>query len=255
MINQVYYDVSNTSKIPWTRASWNPITGCDRISAGCVHCYAERMAHRLQKIGQAKYKNGFKVTVHDDVLSLPLTWKKPRLIFVNSMSDLFHEEVPLEFIKKIFGVMRRADWHIFQILTKRSGRMLELAPELVWPENVWAGVTVESSKYYSRLDDLRQVPAAIRYVSVEPMLGPMPDFPVEGIDWIILGGESGPGARPMHKDWVIRIRDRCAKYDIPFFFKQWGGFNRKETGCMLDGKYYHEMPRLKSPSSDLMLDL
>jgi protein gp37 len=248
--------MADSTKIEWTRASWNPITGCDRVSSGCVHCYAERMANRLQKIGQAKYKNGFGVTVHDDVLSLPLTWKKPRLIFVNSMSDLFHKDVPLKFIRKIFDVMSQADRHIFQILTKRSERMLSLSSKLVWPENVWAGVTVESSQYYHRLGDLRRVPAAIRYVSLEPMLGPMPDFPIEGVDWIILGGESGPGARPMKKSWVIEIRDRCRKYNIPFFFKQWGGFNRKETGCMLDGKYYHEMPRLRSDSSrDLMLDL
>lgn len=243
--------MSNLTKIEWTRASWNPVTGCDRISIGCAHCYAERMAFRLKKMGQAKYKNGFKVTTHDDVLSLPLTWKKPRLIFVNSMSDLFHKDVPPEFIHKIFEVMRKADRHIFQFLTKRSERMLELAPLLVWPENVWAGVTVESSKYYSRLEDLHQVPAAIRYVSVEPMLGPMPDFPMEGIDWIILGGESGPGARAMKKSWVVEMRNRCAQYNIPFFFKQWGGFNRQETGCMLDGKYYQEMPRLNGKIGEL----
>ncbi|HBC45976.1 MAG TPA: hypothetical protein DEO84_08035 [candidate division Zixibacteria bacterium] len=237
------------------RASWNPVTGCDRISAGCAHCYAERMAHRLQKMGQAKYKNGFKVTLHDDVLALPLTWKKPRLIFVNSMSDLFHKDVPLSFIQKIFTVMRRADWHIFQILTKRSDRMASLAPKIKWPENVWAGVTVESADYYNRLDDLRAVPAALRYVSAEPMLGPMPDFPLKGIDWIILGGESGPGARPMEKRWVIDMRNRCKKNDVPFFFKQWGGTNRQETGCLLDGKYYHEMPELKNGNGDLLLNL
>jgi protein gp37 len=243
------------TKIEWTRASWNPVTGCDRVSAGCVHCYAERMAHRLQKMGQVKYKSGFKVTLHDDALSLPLTWKKPRLIFVNSMSDLFHNDVPLGFIRKIFDVMHKADRHIFQILTKRSERMLELAPKLVWPENVWAGVTVESSRYYHRLEHLRKVPAAIRYVSMEPMLGPMPDFPVKGIDWLILGGESGPGARPMQKGWVLEMRNRCAHYNVPFFFKQWGGFSRQETGCLLAGKYYHEMPRLNGKFSDLTLDL
>lgn len=247
--------MTEPAQIYANRASWNPVTGCDRVSAGCVHCYAERMAHRLQKMGQAKYKNGFKVTLHDDVLTLPLTWKKPRLIFVNSMSDLFHKDVPLEFIQKVFSVMRQADWHIFQILTKRSERMLELAPKLSWPENVWAGVTVESSNYYGRLEDLRQVPAALRYVSVEPLLGPMADFPMEGIDWIILGGESGPGARPMERSWVIEIRNRCAKNNVPFFFKQWGGFNRKETGCLLDGKYYHEMPNLKNTRGELSLDL
>jgi protein gp37 len=243
------------TKISWTRASWNPITGCSRTSAGCVHCYAERMAHRLQKMGQAKYKNGFKVTLHDDVLELPLTWKKPRLIFVNSMSDLFHKDVPLSFIQKIFTVMRQADWHIFQILTKRSERMASLASKIDWPENVWAGVTVESADYYDRLDDLRSVPAALRYVSVEPMLGPMPDFPLDGIDWIILGGESGPGARPIEKRWVVDMKNRCKKNDVPFFFKQWGGTNRQETGCLLDGKYYHEMPKIDNQSRDLCLDL
>jgi protein gp37 len=247
--------MSNSTKISWTRASWNPITGCDRVSTGCVHCYAERMAHRLQKMGQAKYANGFKVTLHDDALSLPLTWKKPRLIFVNSMSDIFHKDVPLSFIQKIFTVMRQADWHIFQLLTKRSERMVSLAPKIDWPENVWAGVTVESADYYNRLDDLRRVPAALRYVSAEPMLGPMSDFPLKGIDWIILGGESGPGARPMEKRWVIEMRNRCKKNDVPFFFKQWGGTNRQETGCLLDGKYYHEMPELKNGNGDLLLDL
>ena len=247
--------MTSPSKIPDSWTSWNPVTGCDRISAGCAHCYAERMAHRLQRIGQKKYKNGFKVTTHDDVLGLPLKWKKPRLIFVNSMSDLFHKDVPLEFIQKIFAVMGQANWHFFQFLTKRSERMVTLAPELDWPDNVWAGVTVELANYYGRLDDLRRVPTALRYVSVEPMLGPMPDFPLEGIDWIILGGESGPGARPMKKSWVIEIRNRCAQHNVPFFFKQWGGFNRGETGCMLDGKYYHEMPRLKNESSELLLEL
>ncbi len=206
-------------------------------------------------MGQAKYINGFKVTLHDDALALPLTWKKPRLIFVNSMSDIFHKDVPLSFIQKIFTVMRQADWHIFQLLTKRSERMASLAPKIDWPENVWAGVTVESADYYNRLDDLRRVPAALRYVSAEPMLGPMPDFPLKGIDWIILGGESGPGARPMEKRWVIDMRNRCKKNDVPFFFKQWGGTNRQETGCLLDGKYYHEMPSLNSQSADLLLGL
>jgi protein gp37 len=242
-------------KIPQNWFSWNPVTGCDRISLGCAHCYAEKMAHRLQKMGQAKYKNGFAVTLHNDALALPLSWKKPRLIFVNSMSDIFHKDVPLEFIRKIFEVMRQADWHIFQILTKRSERMAKLAPSLDWPENVWAGVTVESDKYINRLSDLCQVPSAVRFVSMEPLLGPIPNFPIEGLDWIVLGGESGPGARPMEKAWVIEIRNRCIQNGIPFFFKQWGGFNRKETSCLFEGKYYHEMPRLKNQSTDLLLDL
>jgi protein gp37 len=247
--------MSALTKISWTRASWNPVTGCDRVSAGCAHCYAERMAHRLQKMGQVKYKNGFKVTLHDDALTLPLTWKKPRLIFVNSMSDLFHKDVPLEFIKKIFDVMSQAEWHIFQLLTKRSERLASLAPKLPWPENIWAGVTVESAQYYKRLDDLRQVPSEVRFVSMEPMLGPMSDFPIDDIDWIVLGGESGPGARPMEKQWVNEVHNRCKQNNIPFFFKQWGGSNRKETGCLLDGKCYHEMPQLKTPSRSLILNL
>lgn len=192
------------TKIEWTHASWNPVTGCDRVSAGCAHCYAERMAHRLQAMGQAKYVNGFKVTLHPDVLPLPLAWKKPRHIFVNSMSDLFHKDVPLAFIRKVFEIMRVAHWHSFQILTKRSERLASLAPKLAWPDNVWAGVTVESSAYLSRLDDLARVPAAIRFVSMEPLLGPIPKFRADKLDWVILGGESGPGARPMEKAWVKR---------------------------------------------------
>ena len=244
-----------STKIEWTRSSWNPVTGCDRVSAGCAHCYAERMAHRLQRIGQAKYKNGFKVTLHEDLLSLPLSWKKPRLIFVNSMSDLFHKAVPLDFIREIFAVMEIAPWHIFQLLTKRSERMASLAARLPWPENVWMGVTSESAKFTYRMSHLQQVPAAVRFVSMEPLLGPMGDFPTEGIDWVIVGGESGPSARPMEKSWVIQIRNRCMQNGIPFFFKQWGGFNRKETGCLLEGKYYHEMPSLTHAGADLTLEI
>jgi protein gp37 len=222
--------------------SWNPVTGCDRVSAGCAHCYAERMARRLQGIGQAKYKNGFKVTLHPDLLNMPLKWKKPRHIFVNSMSDIFHKDIPLAFVRNVFEIMKRAEWHTFQLLTKRSERMLELAPMLPWPTNVWIGVTVESSTYIHRLRDLRQVPAAVRFVSMEPLLGPLGAFPAEGIDWVIVGGESGPDARPMEKSWVVEIRNRCHRNNIPFFFKQWGGRNRKQTGSLLEGKYYHEMP-------------
>ena len=247
--------MSATSKIEWTCASWNPITGCDRVSAGCAHCYAERMARRLQRIGQAKYKNGFKVTLHPDLLDMPLKWKKPRHIFVNSMSDLFHRDVPLDFIRRIFDIMRKADWHTYQILTKRSERMLKLAPRLPWPPNVWMGVTAESSQQVFRMCHLQQVPATVRFVSMEPLLGPMGEFPIENIDWVIVGGESGPEARPMEKSWVIEIRNRCHRNNIPFFFKQWGGFNRKESGCLLDGKYYHQMPEYKIPSAELPLGI
>lgn len=247
--------MSNFTKIEWTRASWNPVTGCDRLSAGCAHCYAERMAHRLQRIGQAKYKNGFKVTLHPDLLELPLSWKKPRHIFVNSMSDLFHKDVPLDFILALFDIMRYANHHVYQLLTKRSDRLLELAPKLPWPPNVWMGVTAESADYIYRMRDLQKVPAAIRFVSMEPLLGPMGAFPTTKLDWVILGGESGPGARPMEKRWVLDARDRCRKYGVPFFFKQWGGTRRQENGCMLDGKYYQEMPRYEHLSPDFSLDL
>ena len=238
--------MSANSHIEWTHASWNPVTGCSRVSPGCAHCYAERMAHRLQKIGQAKYRNGFKVTLHEDLLSMPFKWKKPHHIFVNSMSDLFHKDIPDEFIFKVFGTMQKADWHVFQFLTKRSERLLSLSPKLVWPENIWAGVTTESDKQVSRMRDLQKVPAAVRFVSMEPLLSSISDFPTKNIDWIILGGESGPGARPMQKSWVIEIRNRCLANQIPFFFKQWGGVNRNKTGRLLEGKYYEEMPDRKA---------
>jgi protein gp37 len=247
--------MSDFSKIEWTCASWNPVTGCDRVSSGCAHCYAERMAHRLQRIGQAKYRNGFKVTLHPDLLDMPLKWKKPRHIFVNSMSDLFHDDVPLDFILGLFNVMQMAEWHTFQILTKRSERLLDLASKLPWPPNVWMGVTAESPKQIFRMRHLQKIKAAVRFVSMEPLLGPMGEFPVENIDWIIVGGESGPEARSMEKSWAIEIRNRCLQNDIPFFFKQWGGRNRKETGSLLDGKYYHQMPEYRKPYSELPLSI
>jgi protein gp37 len=247
--------MSNNTKIEWTLASWNPVTGCTRVSPGCAHCYAERMAHRLQLIGQDKYKNGFRVTLHEDTLNLPLTWKKPRQIFVNSMGDLFHKDVPIAFIRKVFATMQRADWHVYQLLTKRSERMLSLAPRLTWPENLWMGVTCESSDYTYRLEHLQAIPCAVRFVSMEPLLGSIKTFPVNKIDWIIVGGESGPGARPMEKKWVYEIKERCDRYQIPFFFKQWGGSRRKDSGCLLDGKLYQEMPPLKSIDSVYALPL
>lgn len=206
-------------------------------------------------MGQAKYKNGFKVTLHEDTLALPLSWKKPRQIFVNSMGDLFHKDVPIEFIRKVFKTMERANWHVYQLLTKRSERMLSLAPKLPWPENVWMGVTCETSDYIYRMQHLQQVPSAIRFVSMEPLLGPIGNFPVKNIDWIILGGESGPGARPMDKRWVIEIKDRCNKYSIPFFFKQWGGTRRQENGCLLDGMLYQETPSYSKPEISYSLPL
>lgn len=214
------------------------------MSPGCRNCYAERMAIRLMGAGHPHYREGFKPAVHPDALILPLRWRKPRMIFVNSMSDLFHEEIPLRFIREVFAVMREAHWHIFQVLTKRSGRLLELAHEIKWPPNVWMGVSVETSKYLYRIDHLRKVPAALRFISFEPLLGPMPDdMDLTGIDWIIVGGESGPGARPVKEEWVIGIRDQCVRAGIPFFFKQWGGVRKKEAGRILEGKVWDEMPK------------
>jgi protein gp37 len=194
-------------------------------------------------MGQPNYVNGFKLTTHEHMLELPLTWKKPRMIFVNSMSDLFHEEVPQEFVQKIFDVMRRASWHTFQVLTKRSRRLLELSPEINWPPNVWMGVSVENQDYTFRIKHLRRTDARLRFLSLEPLLGPLPHLDLDTIDWVIVGGESGPGARPMQKEWVVDIRDQCLQADIPFFFKQWGGFNKKRNGRVLQGRTWDEMPR------------
>jgi protein gp37 len=230
------------TKIEWTAATWNPVTGCTKVSAGCQHCYAERMATRLQLMGQRNYSNGFELTLQPDMLNRPLAWRAPQMIFVNSMSDLFHDDVPLEFIREVFSVMKQADWHTFQVLTKRSERLAELASVLEWPANVWMGVSVENDRYLPRIDDLRRVPAAVRFLSLEPLLGPLHDLDLTGIDWVIVGGESGPGARPMEPEWVKGIRDRCVRAGVPFFFKQWGGTNKKKTGRVLDGRTWVEIP-------------
>ena len=230
------------SSIEWTESTWNPVTGCTKISPGCAHCYAERMARRLKAMGQPNYVNGFRLTTHDHVVEAPLSWKKPQTIFVNSMSDLFHEGVPLEFIRRVFDVMRRASWHRFQVLTKRSENLLVLSQRLEWPENVWMGVSVESSRYAHRIDHLRQTGAAIKFLSLEPLLGPLPSLKLRGIDWVIVGGESGPGARPMRESWVLGIRDQCRRADVPFFFKQWGGVNKKKNGRLLRGATWDELP-------------
>lgn len=235
----------NTS-IEWTQATWNPVTGCSKVSIGCAHCYAERMALRLQAMGLEKYINGFKVTLHPGMLTTPLTMRKPHIIFVNSMSDLFHYKVPLSFIQQIFDIMRKASWHQFQVLTKRADRLAELAPSLKWTPNIWMGVTVESARFLYRLEYLRSVPANIRFLSMEPFLGPVSDMDLTKIDWVIVGGESGRGARPMLKDWVIDIQQQCLEARVPFFFKQWGGVNKKKTGRCLDGKTFDEMPMLTS---------
>ena len=228
--------------IEWTDVTWNPVTGCSKISPGCKHCYAQRMAKRQQAMGRPRYRDGFAVTLQPEMLNAPLSWRKPRNVFVNSMSDLFHDAVPLEYIKRVFAVMECADWHTFQILTKRAERLDEVASLLPWPRNVWMGVTVENAKCTSRIAYLVKVPAAVRFLSVEPLLGPIPNLPLEGINWVIVGGESGPGARPMEAAWAEQIRDRCVASEIPFFFKQWGGVNKKKTGRTLSGRTWDEMP-------------
>jgi len=234
--------MGGNSKIEWTEATWNPVTGCTKISPGCSHCYAERMAIRLQSMGQPNYVNGFKLALHEHALDLPLTWKRPRLIFVNSMSDLFHKEVSIDFIKKVFGVMNEAWWHKFQILTKRSARLKEISEELKWTENIWMGVSVESEDYLHRIEDLRQISTFLRFISLEPLLGPISHLNLKGINWVIVGGESGPGARPIQESWVINIRNLCMTNGVPFFFKQWGGSNKKISGRRLEGRTWNQMP-------------
>jgi len=239
------------SAIEWTESTWNPLTGCTKVSSGCKHCYAERMAARLRAMGQPNYVNGFDLTLHENALELPLTWKKPQTIFVNSMSDLFHKEVPSEFILRTFDVMRRADWHRYQILTKRSERLLELSPVLPWKGHIWMGVSVESQGYAHRIEQLRRTGAAVKFLSLEPLLGPLPVLDLEGIDWVIVGGESGPGARPMKPEWVLQIRDQCQQAYVPFFFKQWGGTRKDKTGRQLDGRTWDEMPHAEANSGNL----
>lgn len=238
--------MSTNSSIEWTESTWNPLTGCTKISPGCKHCYAERMAHRLQAMGQPNYANGFKLSLHQHVLEYPLKWKKPRMVFVNSMSDLFHQEVPLDFIQKTFAIMRLASWHTFQVLTKRSSRLLELDQVIDWPDNVWIGVSVELCDYAYRIDHLRQTHAQVKFLSFEPLLGPLPELNLRDIDWVIVGGESGPGARPLKEKWIIDIRDQCQYTHVPFFFKQWGGINKKRYGRLLKGRTWDEMPMFAS---------
>lgn len=235
--------MATRSDIEWTESTWNPVTGCTKVSPGCKHCYAERMALRLQAMGQRNYVNGFNLTTHEHMLDLPLRWKKPQVIFVNSMSDLFHKDVPLEFIQKVFGVMHSASWHIFQVLTKRASRLLELNQEIDWSSNVWMGVSVENQDYMFRIEYLRQTDAHVKFLSLEPLLGPLQNLDLHDIDWVIVGGESGPGARPVRREWVIDIRDQCLAADIPFFFKQWGGVRKKRSGRVLQGRTWDEMPK------------
>jgi protein gp37 len=234
--------VATISQIEWTEATWNPVTGCTKISEGCRHCYAATMAKRLHAMNNPRYANGFNITLHHDLVDLPLKWKRPRRIFVNSMSDLFHKDIPFEFIQQVFRTMQRAHWHTFQILTKRSDRLMELAPYLPWPPNIWQGVSVEDERVAYRIDHLREVPAMVRFLSVEPLIGPLDNLNLEGIHWVIVGGESGPGARPMNPEWVRSIRDQCISQNIAFFFKQWGGVQKHRTGRILDGRTWDEYP-------------
>jgi protein gp37 len=240
--------MADSSPIEWTDATWNPVTGCSKISPGCKFCYAERMAHRLQAMGQKNYRNGFDVTLQPHMLEHPLRWRKPRRVFVNSMSDLFHDEVPTSYIRQVFNVMQQAHWHQFQVLTKRSERLLELNHVLQWQPQIWMGVSVENEDYLFRVDHLRRTGAAIKFLSVEPLLGPLHNLGLKGIDWVIVGGESGSHARPLDPTWVQELRDRCAIARVPFFFKQWGGVVKSRTGRILDGRKWDEMPIQTSSS-------
>ena len=238
--------MADHSGIEWTDATWNPVTGCTKVSPGCKNCYAERLAARLRAMGNPRYRNGFVVTLQPDQLDLPLRWRRPKRIFVNSMSDLFHESVPDEYIRQVFDMMERAHWHVFQILTKRAERLARIATRLPWPVNVWQGVSVESARYTSRIRWLKAIPAAVRFLSVEPLLGPIPELPLEGVHWVIVGGESGPQRREMAADWARGVRDQCLRSGVPFFFKQWGGRTPKSRGRLLDGRTWDEMPDVRS---------
>ena len=235
--------MAGLTKIEWTEATWNPVTGCDKVSPGCKNCYAERLALRLQAAGTVQYKNGFLLTLQPEALKVPLSWKKSRVIFVNSMSNLFHRNVSIEFIKRVFAVMQATPQHQFQILTKRAERLVELDDQLSWGDNVWMGVSVESADYLNRIDYLKRTSAKIKFLSLEPLLGPLPRLDLEGIDWVIVGGESGPYSRPMKPQWVRQIRAQCVAAKVPFFFKQWGGVRKAENGRLLDGRIYDEYPQ------------
>jgi len=234
--------MATNSHIEWTDATWNPVTGCTKISPGCKNCYAARLAHRLQAMGQSNYRDGFELTLQPQMLELPLRWKVPKRIFVNSMSDLFHENVPTAYIQQVFATMRQAPWHQYQVLTKRSDRLLKLSSELDWAPQIWMGVSIESEKYTQRIDDLRRTAAHVKFLSLEPLLGPLPNLNLRNIDWAIVGGESGPRARPIESRWVTDIRDQCLRANVPFFFKQWGGVRKKSTGRMLEGRTWDDMP-------------
>jgi protein gp37 len=243
--------MANNSHIEWTEATWNPITGCTKISPGCKNCYANRMAMRLKAIGQPNYRNGFELTLHEQMLSMPSKWSKSRTIFVNSMSDLFHQDVPPTFIHRVFSAMHQANWHQYQILTKRSDRLLSLNADIAWVPHIWMGVSVENKDYTFRIDHLRRTGAHLKFLSLEPLLGPLPELDLSGIDWVIVGGESGPRARPIEATWVRDIRDQCLNQDVPFFFKQWGGVFKKRNGRVLDGRTWDQMPMVSPPLNQL----
>lgn len=232
------------SSIEWTEMTWNPTTGCDKISAGCKYCYAEIMSKRLQAMGIEKYKDNFEVRMHESALNVPSTWKHGKIVFVNSMSDLFHKDVSIEFIKKVFEVMNDNPQHVFQVLTKRAERLFELHTELKWTHNIWMGVSVENAKVIRRIDFLRQTNARVKFLSCEPLIGALPNLNLAEIDWVIVGGESGRKPRPMNPDWVLDIQTQCENKDVAFFFKQWGGKNKKAAGRILNGKTYDEMPEI-----------
>jgi len=234
--------MSTRSNIEWTEMTWNPVTGCTKISQGCKNCYAERMARRLRAMGSDRYRNGFTVTLHPDLVDTPKRWRSPRLMFVNSMSDLFHPDIPAEFITRVFRTMVDCPQHTFQVLTKRSDRLAELAPSLPWPRNVWMGVSVEDARVKHRIADLITVPAAVRFLSLEPLIGPLDDLPLSGIHWVIVGGESGPHARLIQHTWVASILRQCRTAGVPFFFKQWGGPRKDLTGREFNGRTYNDMP-------------
>ncbi len=234
--------MADGSRIEWTERTWNPVTGCTKVSEGCRHCYAERMSVRLLRMGMLKYKRGFHLAVHPATLSHPFTWAKPSLVFVNSMSDLFHERVPESFIVSVFDTMNRTERHTYQILTKRPERAVSLNQKLDWTSNIWLGTSVESEQWLQRVDVLRESHASVKFLSLEPLLGPLSNLSLDGMDWVIVGGESGPKSRRMHLDWVREIRSNCIENDVPFFFKQWGGTNKKKSGRLLDGRTWDEMP-------------
>ncbi|MBR6983250.1 MAG: phage Gp37/Gp68 family protein [Ruminococcus sp.] len=237
--------MAGKTSIEWTECSWNPITGCTKISEGCRNCYAARMAHRLKAMGNIRYENEFEVTIHEDLIDKPLHWKKPKRIFVNSMSDLFHKDIPDEVIIRIFQTMNKANWHTFQILTKRSDRLAALSKKINWTPNIWMGVSIENKETIFRAEHLKNTNAAIKFISAEPLLESIDDIDLNGIDWLIVGGESGPCCRPLSEEWVVELKNLARKTNTAFFFKQWGGINKKKNGSKLRGKYYKEYPKVK----------